>query len=105
MSSSSARISRSRPVATSDAKRMRRSGSTQSEMAVRVAILDDYQDAASQFGDWTRLSSGSTVVPFKQHIDDDDELADSLAGFDVVVAMRERTPFARARLERLPDLH
>ena len=73
-------------------------------MAVRVAILDDYQAASSEFGDWTRLSEGSEVVAFRDHVDDDGELVARLAGFDVVVAMRERTPFSRARLERLPDL-
>jgi phosphoglycerate dehydrogenase-like enzyme len=73
-------------------------------VAVRVAVLDDYQGASSDFGDWTRLSEGSEVVAFREHIADDAELVARLAGFDVVVAMRERTPFPRARLERLPDL-
>jgi phosphoglycerate dehydrogenase-like enzyme len=70
----------------------------------RVAILDDYQDAAAEFADWTQLPAGTEVVPFREHINDDDELAARLAGFDVIVAMRERTPFPRARLERLGDL-
>ena len=73
-------------------------------MAVRVAILDDYQAASSEFGDWARLSPRSEVVAFRDHIEDDAELVERLAGFDVVVAMRERTPFPRARLEQLPDL-
>ncbi len=71
---------------------------------MRVAILDDYQGAALEFGDWASLPDGTDVVPFREHIDDDDELVARLAGFDVVVAMRERTPLPRARLARLADL-
>lgn len=73
-------------------------------MASRVAVLDDYQGAAIEFGDWAQLRADIEIVPFRDHLDDDEELAGRLAGFDVVVAMRERTPFTRARLERLCDL-
>jgi len=73
-------------------------------VASRVAILDDYQAAAVEFGDWSQLPADTEVVPFREHINDDDELVALLGGFDVVVAMRERTRFPRARLERLGDL-
>jgi phosphoglycerate dehydrogenase-like enzyme len=73
-------------------------------VASRVAILDDYQAAAVEFADWSQLPADTEVVPFREHINDDDELVALLRGFDVVVAMRERTPFSRARLERLGDL-
>ena len=73
-------------------------------MASRVAILDDYQDAAAEFADWPQLPADTEVVSFREHINDDEELAARLAGFDVIVAMRERTPLPRARLERLGDL-
>jgi phosphoglycerate dehydrogenase-like enzyme len=73
-------------------------------VASRVAILDDYQAAAVEFADWSQLPADTEVVPFREHINDDDELVALLGGFDVVVAMRERTPFSRARLERLGDL-
>jgi phosphoglycerate dehydrogenase-like enzyme len=68
----------------------------------RVAILDDYQDAARTFGDWDSL--GVEVVTFTDHLDGDDEVVERLRPFDVVMAMRERTPFPRERLERLPNL-
>jgi phosphoglycerate dehydrogenase-like enzyme len=64
----------------------------------RVAILDDYQDVARRFADWDRL--GAEVVVFTEHRDD----IDHLESFDVIMAMRERTPFPRERLERLPNL-
>jgi phosphoglycerate dehydrogenase-like enzyme len=68
----------------------------------RVAILDDYQDAARAFGDWDSLDA--EVVVFHDHLDGDDEVIERLQPFDVVMAMRERTPFSRERLARLPNL-
>lgn len=70
----------------------------------RVAILDDYQDVARRMADWGSLPAGSEVVVFRDHLADLDAVATRLAGFDAVVAMRERTPFPRALLTRLPRL-
>jgi phosphoglycerate dehydrogenase-like enzyme len=66
-------------------------------------MLDDYQDVAEAFSDWTALPDAEVVV-FHDHVDDDDALVARLTGFEVVVAMRERTPFTRDRLARLPEL-
>lgn len=73
-------------------------------MPTRVTVLDDYQDAARRFGPWDRLGDGVELTVLRQHLDDDDALVAALAGAEVVVVMRERTPFPRSRLERLPDL-
>jgi phosphoglycerate dehydrogenase-like enzyme len=70
----------------------------------RVAILDDYQGVALSMADWGRLPASVEVVVFRDHLADPDAVAARLAGFDVVVAMRERTPFPRDLLERLPRL-
>jgi phosphoglycerate dehydrogenase-like enzyme len=69
---------------------------------MRIAILDDYQNVALDFADWTSLDAEIEV--FTEHIGDPDELVARLAGFDVVVAMRERTRFSREILARLGDL-
>lgn len=69
---------------------------------MRIAILDDYQNVALSLADWDSLRADVEV--FTRHIADRDELVRSLAGFDVVVAMRERTPFPQEVLARLPDL-
>jgi phosphoglycerate dehydrogenase-like enzyme len=71
---------------------------------MRVAVLDDYQGVAASFGPWDSLGDDVEVRFFRQHIDDDDVLVALLAPFEVVVAMRERTPFTAARLARLPNL-
>jgi phosphoglycerate dehydrogenase-like enzyme len=73
-------------------------------MAVRVAILDDYQGVALASGPWERLGDAVEVTVFRDHVDDDDALVARLRPFEVVLAMRERTPFGVARLERLPSL-
>ncbi len=70
----------------------------------RVALLDDYQDIAMKSADWRRLPADAEVVPFHDHVGDLDALADRLADFEVIVAMRERTPFRRDLLSRLPQL-
>jgi phosphoglycerate dehydrogenase-like enzyme len=73
-------------------------------MPVRVAVLDDYQEIARDFGDWDSLAPEAEVTVFHGHIAGDASLAEHLAGFEVVVAMRERTPFTAERLAALPDL-
>ena len=71
---------------------------------VKVAILDDYANFALQAADWNSLPDGTETTPFHEHVSDVGELARRLQGYDVVSAMRERTPFPRALLEQLPDL-
>ncbi|HEX5370062.1 MAG TPA: D-2-hydroxyacid dehydrogenase family protein, partial [Dehalococcoidia bacterium] len=47
---------------------------------------------------------GTEVQSFRDHIADEDALARRLEPYDVIVAMRERTPFPRSLVERLPNL-
>jgi phosphoglycerate dehydrogenase-like enzyme len=70
----------------------------------RVAILDDYQGVARQMADWASLPAGTDLQVFADHLKDVGEVAARLADFDAVVAMRERTAFPRALLEKLPRL-
>ncbi len=70
----------------------------------RVAVLDDYQGIALSKANWGSLPSGTEVQSFRDHISDEDALAKRLEPYDVIVAMRERTPFPRSLIERLPNL-
>ena len=70
----------------------------------RVAILDDYQGVARAIADWSAVEAVAEVAAFTDHLHDEAAVADRLRGFDVMVAMRERTPFPRSLLQRLPDL-
>ena len=47
---------------------------------------------------------GVEVDVFSDHLSDEDEVAGRLRPYGAVVAMRERTPFRRSLLERLPNL-
>lgn len=69
---------------------------------MRIAILDDYQHAALRFADWDSLNAEVTV--FGWTLGDRSDVARALAGYDVVVAMRERTRFDAEQLRLLPDL-
>jgi phosphoglycerate dehydrogenase-like enzyme len=77
---------------------------TSIESAVKVAILDDYQNVALQMADWSPLAGRATITVFNDHLDEPDALAARLAPFEVVCVMRERTPLTRGLLERLPRL-
>jgi phosphoglycerate dehydrogenase-like enzyme len=68
----------------------------------RVAILDDYQAVARRMANWSSLPI--EVVVFQDHLADLEAVATRLRDFEVVVAMRERTPFPRALFARLPRL-
>jgi phosphoglycerate dehydrogenase-like enzyme len=67
----------------------------------RVAVLDDYGSVAQGLGPWERLDGRAEVEFIAEHLADP---VARLADHDVIVAMRERTPFPRAVLERLPAL-
>ncbi|MEE9595745.1 MAG: D-2-hydroxyacid dehydrogenase family protein [Acidiferrobacterales bacterium] len=73
-------------------------------MTTRVAILDDYQNIAFQAADWSSLPSDVELTVFNEHIKGEQAVVDALADFDVVVAMRERTPFPATLIEKLPKL-
>lgn len=70
---------------------------------IRIAVLDDYQHRAHEFADWDSLRPDAEVTFFHDPIEPA-QLAQTLADFDVLVLMRERTAFPRAVLERLPKL-
>ncbi|MGW1782579.1 D-2-hydroxyacid dehydrogenase family protein [Streptomyces sp. NPDC002143] len=73
-------------------------------MTLHCAVLDDYQGAALTLADWSRLADRVEVRTLREHIADRDELVAQLADCEIVVAMRERTPFDADLLRRLPRL-
>jgi len=71
---------------------------------VRVAVLDDYQDAARRFGAWDTLAERVELTVFRDHLHDRAALIERLQPFDVVCLMRERTPFDATLIDALPHL-
>jgi phosphoglycerate dehydrogenase-like enzyme len=71
---------------------------------LRCAILDDYQNVALQLADWAPLADRVTTTVFDTPFASPDAAIAALQDFEIVCAMRERTPFPRAVFEALPKL-
>jgi phosphoglycerate dehydrogenase-like enzyme len=73
-------------------------------MTLRCAILDDYQNVALSMADWSKVTDDIDVQVFNRPLGSVDNVVTALQGFSIVCAMRERTAFPRAVIERLPEL-
>jgi phosphoglycerate dehydrogenase-like enzyme len=71
---------------------------------LRCAILDDYQNVALQLADWTQLNDRIDVTVFDTPFTSNEDAIAALKDFEIVCAMRERTPFPRTVFEALPKL-
>jgi phosphoglycerate dehydrogenase-like enzyme len=73
-------------------------------MALRCAILDDYQNVVLKVADWSKLKGDVDFTVFNEHLGGPDKVIAALQGFQIVVAMRERTGFPKQVIDALPDL-
>jgi phosphoglycerate dehydrogenase-like enzyme len=73
-------------------------------MALRCAILDDYQNVVLKVADWSKVKGDVEFKVFNEHLGGPDEVIAALQGFQIVVAMRERTGFPKQVIDALPDL-
>ena len=73
-------------------------------MPHRCAILDDYQNVALKVADWSPVAKDLDIKVFNEPLGGQDKVIRALADFEIVCAMRERTPFPRAVIEALPKL-
>ena len=72
---------------------------------MRLSILDDYQGVALDMADWSPVRARGIEIVVERHpFVDEDAAARALADSEIVAAMRERTPFPRSLVERLPKL-
>jgi phosphoglycerate dehydrogenase-like enzyme len=70
---------------------------------MKLAVLDDYQRLALEYADWKSLK-GVEVRTFHRAFTGLNHAARELKPFDIICLMRERTPFPRALIEKLPNL-
>ena len=70
----------------------------------RCAILDDYQNIALKMADWSSVANDLDIKVFNEHLGSQDNVVKALQGFSIICAMRERTPFPKELIEKLPDL-
>lgn len=71
---------------------------------MRIAIMDDWQGVARGAADWSAVEARAEVTVFAEPFADEDAVAAALAGFDILVPMRERTELGAALIARLPRL-
>jgi D-3-phosphoglycerate dehydrogenase len=71
---------------------------------LRCAILDDYLNLSQTVADWSKISDRVDVTVFNQPFASQEAAASALKDFEIICAMRERTPFPRALFAALPKL-
>jgi phosphoglycerate dehydrogenase-like enzyme len=72
---------------------------------MRLSILDDYQGVALGYADWSPVRARGVEIAVERFpFADEDDVVRSLAGSEIVAAMRERTAFPKSVVDRLPKL-
>src|SRR6202021_2811494 len=71
---------------------------------LRCAILDDYTNVSLQMADWSRVEDRVDITVFNEPFASMEAAAGALKDFEIICAMRERTPFPRALFAALPKL-
>ena len=71
---------------------------------LRCAILDDYIELSRQVADWSTVEDRVDITVFNTPFASPEAAADALKHFEIICAMRERTPFPRAMFAALPKL-
>ncbi|MEV0601597.1 D-2-hydroxyacid dehydrogenase family protein [Streptomyces sp. NPDC050315] len=73
-------------------------------MKLRCAVLDDYQGVALSMADWSAVAEDVDVRVVREYIGDRDRLVEAVGDCEILVVMRERTPFPEELFARLPRL-
>lgn len=73
-------------------------------MKLRCAVLDDYQGVALSMADWSAVAGDVDVRVVREYIGDRERLAETVGDCEILVVMRERTPFPEELFARLPRL-
>lgn len=71
---------------------------------MQLAILDDFEKVALDLAPWEKLGPDIKIDVYQDHLVKEDALVDRLLPYDILVIMRERTPFPQRLIERLSNL-
>ena len=71
---------------------------------IKVAILDDYQNAFEEIVDIEKFKNKFDFKIFNEPFNDENEAIEALEEFEALFIMRERTPITKNLLENLPNL-
>jgi D-3-phosphoglycerate dehydrogenase len=71
---------------------------------IKVAVLDDYQDAFQQIVETEKYKNKFSFKVFNEPFVDEKEAIVELEDFEALFIMRERTPMTKSLIESLPKL-
>src|ERR1700741_5059509 len=71
---------------------------------LRCAIPDDYFDLALSVADWSKIRDRVDITVFKEPFANEAAAASALKDFEIICALRARTPFPRSLFDALPNL-
>ena len=71
---------------------------------IKVAVLDDYQDAFQQIVDVEKYKEKISFQIFNEPFLNENEAIVALEKFEVLFIMRERTPITKSLINELPKL-
>jgi len=73
-------------------------------MSIQIAVMDDWQNVASDVEDWPARDGGGKFHFPHDSPADTATMIERLKGFEVICLMRERSTFDKALLQGLPQL-
>src|SRR5260221_13354169 len=71
---------------------------------LRCAILDDYLNLSLTVADWSKVTDRVDITVFNHPFASQEAAASALRDFEIICAMRERTPFQKGLFAALPKL-
>ena len=71
---------------------------------IKVAVLDDYQNAFQQIVEVDKYKDKFNFKVFNEPFSDEEEAIVELEDFEALFIMRERTPMTKTLIESLPKL-
>jgi phosphoglycerate dehydrogenase-like enzyme len=71
---------------------------------MRIAVLDDYLNVARDLANWRQLEGSAKIKVFTEPLGGEENAAKALSDFEIIVGMRERTPFPASLIHQLPKL-
>lgn len=73
-------------------------------MRPRIVVTDNWQGIVRFSADWTEVEACAEITVFQDAFPDEDAAAAALARIDIIMSMREHTPFPASLIARLPRL-
>jgi phosphoglycerate dehydrogenase-like enzyme len=70
----------------------------------RIAILDDFEKVADTVPAFDKLKARADITLLRERLDTSEKVVQTLQPFDIILLMRERTPFTSNEYRLLPNL-